>query len=232
MAKRIVLITHNAPSKDDRASDHLARLGYELDWKTPCKGASLDALDKDVAGTVVYGGKYCISEIPDLPFMQQEIDWIRASMNANLPVLGICQGAQMIAHILGAKVGPPDHGQHEFGYYPVEPTPEGKHFLPETIHMAQFHFHEFDISKGAVRLAQTEVYPNQAFSWGDRVYGVQFHPEITPDGLHRWQESFPQSHLHPGAQSREMQNRLCAEHDATMDKWFRGFLDQLFGRAD
>lgn len=229
MAKRIVLVTHSPPMKDDRASDHLAALGYQLDWKTPCEGDTLDRLDSDVAGTVVYGGKYCISEIPELPFMQSEIRWLQACIAANLPVLGICQGAQMIAHILGAKVGAPTHGQHEFGYYPIEPTTEGKEFLPETLYMTQAHFHEFQLPVGTRHLAKTEVYPNQAFSYGDRVYGLQFHPEVTRPGFRRWQDQFRDTYGLPGVQTREEQDKLGQAHDAAMDHWFRGFLDKLFG---
>jgi len=232
MTRSIVLVTHQTPTRDDRASDHLARLGYHLDWKSPCNGDKLGPLTEDVAGTIVYGGKYCISEIPDLPFMQEEIAWLRACMAANLPTLGICQGGQMIAHILGADVGPPAHGQHEFGYYPIAPTPEGREFLPETLHMTEFHFHEFQTPKDAVRLAGTEVYPNQAFSFGENVFGLQFHPEITRPGFRRWQQAHTDIYNAPGVQSPEEQDRLGDLHDPAMDQWFRGFLDQLFGPAD
>lgn len=231
MTKRIVLVTHATPSRDDRASDHLARLGYELDWRTPCDGDKMGLPDASVAGTIVYGGMYCISEVPDRPFLQDEIIWLRACMDRGLPTLGICQGAQMIAHILGAEVGPPDQPRHEFGYYQVTPTREGQDFLPQPLHMAQHHFHEFQIPDGAVRLAGSDLYDNQAFRWGERVYGVQFHPEVTPKGFTRWQDNSADVYGRTGVQSREQQTHLMAEHDPQMDIWFRGFLDHLFGPA-
>jgi GMP synthase (glutamine-hydrolysing) len=233
MRQRIVLIAHAKPLNDDRASDQVARLGYEPDWRVPCEGDALGPVSDDVAGTIVFGGKYCISDIPELPFMQAEIDWIEACLAAGLPMLGICQGAQMIAHALGAAVGPGPGDLHEFGFYEVSPTPEGRDFLPRPMHMTQAHFHTFDIPQGAVHLAGSTLYPNQAFRWGDKVYGMQFHPEVTPQGFARWQQQdwWLTAPMKPGVQSREDQSRDCARHDAAMDAWFRDFLTGLFGRA-
>jgi len=231
MAQRIVLVTHSEPLKDDRASDQLARLGYELDWRSPCLGDGLDPLDAGVAGTVVYGGSYAVSAIPGHAFLQMEIKWLEACMEAGIPVLGICQGAQMIAHILGAEVGPHAQGLHEFGYYPVIPTAQGQDFLPATMHMAQSHYHGFEIPKGAVRLASSPTYPNQAFSVGAKVYGLQFHAEVTRAAFARWQDRNPDIYALPGVQDRQTQDRLGAAHDPAMDQWFRGFVARLFGPA-
>ncbi|MCB1367574.1 MAG: glutamine amidotransferase [Rhodobacteraceae bacterium] len=233
MTQRIVLVCHQIPEMDDRASNHLAGLGYRLDWKVPCKGDSLGPVTPDTAGTIVYGGKYCITDIPEMPFLQDEIRWLKACIAAKLPVLGICQGAQMIAHILGAEVGPHPDGWHEFGYYPVTPTAEGRDFLPETLHMTQAHFHQFQIPDGAVHLAGSALFGNQAFRWGEHVYGLQFHPEVTPEGFRRWQDADWQAGVYakPGVQPRAEQDRSCASHDGAMDRWFRGFLDDLFGPA-
>ncbi len=229
MTRRITLVSHAPPDRDDRASDHLARLGYALDWKTPCAGDQLGALNERDAGTVVFGGRYCISELADYPFLRDEIRWLKGFMDADLPVLGICQGAQMIAHILGGDVGPHRDGRCEFGYYPVEPTDQGRDFLPRPLHMAQAHSHQFQIPKGARHLARSALFENQAFAWGDKVYGLQFHPEITPHGFRRWQGSdwYRAASRAPGAQLRPNPDL----HNARMDGWFRGFLDALFGPA-
>lgn len=233
MAKRIVLIAHAPPRNDDRASEHIARLGYVPDWRVPCEGDTLGPVTEDVAGTIIYGGKYCISDIPDLPFMQAEMASIEAMLKADKPMLGICQGAQMIAHALGAHVGPRDDDMHEFGYYEITPTEAGRDLLPGPLVVTQAHFHTFDIPRGAVHLAQSAAFPNQAFRWGDKVYGFQFHPEVTREGFAHWQaqEWWLTDREKPGAQSREEQARLCALHDAAQDTWFRAFLTGLFGEA-
>ena len=231
MSHRIVLVTHNRTRKDDRAADQLAALGYTLDWKTPSDGDALGEFTDDVAGTVVYGGKYCVSDIPALPFMQQEIRWLEACMKAGVPVLGACQGAQMIAHILGADVGPNPDAGYEFGYYRITPTSDGKGFLPaEGLHVTQAHFHEFQLPAGAVHLARSEQFENQAFRYASNVYGFQFHAEVTRTQFERWQNGSWGQEMYnmPGAQSRDQQDQLGDLHDAAMDELFRDFLTNLF----
>lgn len=235
--RRIVLITHSLDdhnARDDRASDQLKKSGFALDWKLPCEGDVLDGMRDDVAGTIVFGGKYCISDIEKYPFMQDEIRWLETCMKADVPVLGACQGAQMIAHILGAPVGPKPGAGYEFGYYPVTPTNEGCGFMPDDgLHLTQAHFHEFQIPQGAVHLARSNLFENQAFCYGEKVYGFQFHAEATRRQFTRWQngswgqEMFEQ----PGAQTRPQQDKLAQLHDGDMDIWFRQFIDKLFNRS-
>lgn len=234
MPNRVVLIAHSLEdhnARDDRVSDQLHKLGFRVDWKIPCEGDVLESFSEDVAGTFVYGGKYCISDISALPFMQSEIQWLESCMKAGVPVVGACQGAQMIAHILGADVGPKPGAGYEFGYYRVTPTEAGQAFMPsDGLYLMQAHFHEFQIPDSAVHLARSEQYENQAFSYGESVYGFQFHAEVTRAQFSRWQngswgkEMFRQ----PGAQTREEQDQLGELHDAAMDVWFREFIDQLF----
>ncbi len=231
---RVVLITHNHTKRDDRASQQLAELGYTLDWKTPCEGDVIGDFTDDVAGTVVYGGKYCISDIPTLPFMQQEMHWLEACMKASVPVLGACQGAQMIAHLLGAEVGPAASGNYEFGYYRITPTQAGAGFLPaDGLYVTQAHFHEFQIPQSAVHLARSEQFENQAFRYSTNVFGFQFHAEVARPQFERWQNGSwgKEMYSKPGAQTKEQQNRLGELHDAAMDSWFRSFITDLFPPA-
>jgi GMP synthase (glutamine-hydrolysing) len=146
----------------------------------------------------------------------------------DVPLLGICQGAQSIAHVLGAEIGPPDSGQSEFGYYEVHPTEEGRNFLPEPSFFTQSHFHQFAIPTGAMRLAYSDTFANQAFKYGPCAYGIQFHPEVTIEGFRRWQDA-PWARYHlPGAQTREEQTDLMYRHDAAQARWFMNFLECLF----
>jgi GMP synthase (glutamine-hydrolysing) len=203
--------------------------GFTPVFVRPFKGETLPAPGPDVAGSVVYGGPFNVFEEDKHPFLHDEAAWIRACMAQDIPLLGLCQGAQQIARVLGAHVGPYDSPVHEFGYYPISPTAEGRDFLPDTLHMTQAHFHTFAIPPGAVHLASSPLYPNQAFRHGERTYAFQFHPEVTIEGFRRWQSNAWAAFGQPGAQTRAEQDALMAEHDARQADWFYAFLRKLFG---
>jgi GMP synthase (glutamine-hydrolysing) len=230
MSKKLILVRHGDDPPDDRVVIFAVRQGFEPVILKPFRGDRLGRPGPDVAGSVIYGGPFNVYEEDRHPFLHDEADWIRACMAQDIPLLGICQGGQQIARVLGADVGPYPDPVHEFGYYPISPTPEGQDFLPETLFMAQHHFHTFAIPDGAVHLASSPAYPNQAFRMGDRTYAIQFHPEVTIEGFRRWQSSDWAAYGKPGAQTREEQDALMAAHDARQAEWFYAFLSRLFGR--
>lgn len=231
MAKKLVLVRHGDDPPDDRVVTFGVSNGFEPVIYRPFKGDKLPEVGPDIAGSVVYGGPFNVFDEDKHPFLNDEADWIRACMAHDIPLLGICQGAQQIARVLGAHVGPVESGVHEFGYYPISPTPEGREFLPETIPMTQAHFHTFAIPEGAVHLATSPLYPNQAFRMGSRTYGFQFHPECTIEGFRRWQSQPWAAYGKPGAQTKAEQDALMLEADAKQADWFYAFLTKLFGTA-
>lgn len=228
MARKLVLVRHGDDPPDDRVVTYAVKNGFEPVFYRPFKGDTLPEPDVDVAGSVVYGGPFNVFEEAKYPFLHDETRWIRACIDRDIPLLGICQGAQQIARVLGAKVGPYDTPVHEFGYYPIAPTPEGRDFLPETLRMTQSHYHTFAIPEGAVHLASSPDYPNQAFRWGEKTYALQFHPECTIEGFRRWQDAPWAAFGKPGAQSRAEQDGLMPEADAAQARWFYSFLARLF----
>lgn len=231
MKRDLVLVRHGDDPPDDRVVTFAVENGFNPIIVKPFKGEALGEPGPDLAGTVLYGGPLCVFEEEAHPFLRDEARWLGSCMDRGLPILGICQGAQQIARHLGAHVGPMPEGLHEFGYYPVSPTEAGRDFLPETLHMAQAHFHTFEIPQGALHLATSPLYPNQAFRHGTNVYGFQFHPEVTIEGFRRWQNRPWAAYGKPGAQTREEQDRLMMQHDAAQADWFYGFLRKLFGTA-
>lgn len=228
MSRRVVILRHGDDPPDDRVHSYLHANGFTPDTRRPFRGEPIGPMGEDVVGTVIHGGPYNAFDTDLHPFLREEYAWIEASLAAGIPMLGLCQGAQMIAHHMGAEVGPRPDETHEFGYYAVSPTPEGRDFLPEPLHMTQAHFHTFAIPEGAVHLASSAAFTNQAFRSGSKVYGLQFHPEVTIEGFRRWQNAFQNQYEKTGAQTRAEQDRLMHAHDAAQAAWFHGFLSRLF----
>ena len=228
MRNELVLVRHSDEPADDRVFTYARINGLLPVEKFPFRGDVLGDPTKKTLGTVIYGGMFNAYEEDKHLFLHEENRWISACMNANLPVLGLCQGAQQIARILGAKVGPTQDSRHEFGYYEVSPTAEAGAFLTEPLHFTQAHFHTFEIPKGAVHLARSEGFENQAFRYVENVYGLQYHPECTIEVFRRWQKNSP-AEGSLGAQSRDEQNRLMIMHDAAQATWFYNFMSNLFG---
>ena len=230
-ARRIALVSHEVPACDDHASRHLAARGFALDWTAPCLGGRLPEPDERSAGAIVFGGKYPVFETARHPFLRDEMDWIGRWLDSGKPFLGICLGAQLLAHHLGAAVGPHPQGHHEFGFYDLIPTPQGRAVFGAGLWVAQSHYHGFDLPAGATPLARSESYPQQAFSYGAAAFGFQFHPEATAEVLARWHDRPDAPFGAPGAQSRTQQEAAFDRHTAATSVWFEGFLDGLFGAA-
>lgn len=142
-----------------------------------------------VRALLILGGPMNVSDEDRYPFLRWEKTIIRAAIQDEVPVLGICLGAQLIAAALGTNVYPGP--VKEFGWYPVSITPHGQvdsllGYLPEKPIVFQWHGDGFDLPPGALRLASSVDYENQAFRVGKKIYGLQFHLEVTPPMIERW----------------------------------------------
>lgn len=232
---KVVLIRHGHDPSDDRVQRFFATSNLEIVTLRPFQGQALPQVDGAVRAAVVFGGPFCVDQPQAHPFLADENRFIEACLRADLPFLGICQGAQQLAAVLGAYAGPPSDAApgvgREFGYYPLSPTPAGQDLFAGDLVAPQAHFHTFAIPSGARHLASSDRYPNQAFSYGS-AYGFQFHAEVTKPGFRRWQTQLgPQHYGQPGAQTKAEQEALMATHDAAIDAWFLAFMDQHFGPA-
>jgi GMP synthase (glutamine-hydrolysing) len=228
--KRIVLVMHDDDPVTDRVQSFCVKNGFKADIRKPFAGDTLGSPDEDLAGTVLLGGTQIVYDFETNPFLHEEYRWLSECLDAGVPILGICMGAQQIAHHLGAKVAEMENECFEFGYYAVFPTEDGQEILDETLIVAHSHHQAFDIPKGAVHLACSELCRNQAYRYGNKVYAFQFHPERVIEGFQLWQERYEKKRAGlPGVQSREEQNRLMHLHDQAAADWFSDFLDKFFG---
>ena len=144
----------------------------------------LPATLEDVDALVVLGGPMNVYEEERHPWLVKEKILIKQAIESDIPALGICLGAQLIADILGARVYRNQH--KEIGWFPLELTNEAREShmfgdLPTEFTALHWHGDTFDLPPGATHIARSEGCPNQAFVFdSERVVGLQFHLEWTP----------------------------------------------------
>jgi GMP synthase (glutamine-hydrolysing) len=153
----------------------------------PFPGAAIQ--DADLL--VVLGGPIGVYDVREYPFLESELSALRQRLAARKPTLGICLGAQLIASALGARVYPGSSGA-EIGWSALT-APEDvsipswfKNLLAPGVEVLHWHGDTFDLPEKAQHLASTHLYSNQAFMLGNFALALQFHPEVTAEGLERW----------------------------------------------
>lgn len=131
---------------------------------------------------IVMGGPMGIHDESEYPWLAVEKAMIRQAIHDDKPVLGICLGAQLIAHVLGANVYANE--QKEIGWYPVQFSPSSPvKVLPQEMTVFHWHGDTFDLPAGAAGFAASAATPNQAFVYKDKVLALQFHFEVTAESL-------------------------------------------------
>lgn len=231
MTGKVVLIRHGDDPDDDRVVTFLRARNIEPKIVRPFKGEALDDAGSSVIASVIYGGPFNAFDAHKHPFLHDEARWIERCMARDVPLLGICQGAQQIAHVLGAKVEPGPNGLREFGYYELVATDAGRSCFPDRLVVCEAHSHGFDVPRSGELLASSALFPNQAFRYGASTFAFLFHAEVTCDGFRRWQNEPWAAYDRPGVQTREEQDALMAAHDQAQHDWFMRFLERFFGPA-
>lgn len=149
-------------------------------------GASMDL--RGAGGLIILGGAASVCELSRYPHLADECAMVEQAITGGMPVLGICLGAQIIAHALGARVY---HGdRREVGWGSVTLTDDAQNdplFVGRPSPMDVFHMHgdTYDLPSDAHLLARSDLYEHQAFEWGAQAYGFQFHLEFTDSMVER-----------------------------------------------
>ncbi len=178
-------------------------------------------------GLIVLGGPMNVDQQADRPHLGTELRLIERALTQGKPVLGICLGAQLLAHALGASVR--RHERQEIGWYPLEVTAAG-HSDPVSAPLApqspvfQWHGCTYDLPSGAVQLARTETCEQQAFRYGESAYGLQFHLEMDQPLIERW--------LATPDYARELADADLEQNDASIRALTHAHLGQMQPRAD
>ena len=236
--KKLLVLQHVAHELLGTLNPLLKRAGFRIRYvnfaRHPDAGPSLDGYD----GLIVLGGPMSVNDANRLSHLTTELKLIEEAMRRDIPVLGICLGAQLIANTLGAAVY--RNPEKEIGWYDVSPTDHASSDpllmeLQKTEKIFQWHGETFDIPKSTNHLAFSPLCPNQAFRYGTKVYGFQFHLEVDEPMIHRWlkvaDNRIEISNLH-GAEHIEFiyseTQRYIGRLGEMSDRVFGAFID-LFG---
>ncbi|HJU48912.1 MAG TPA: type 1 glutamine amidotransferase [Gaiellaceae bacterium] len=185
---RVLVLQHIACEPPGVFEDVLRERGaaihrVELDEGEPLPAGGFDAI-------VAMGGPMSATDDAELPWLADEKRLIADAVRDGMPFWGVCLGVQLLAASLGARVY--RGAQPEVGLLPVTLTDEARQDpvfagAPGELLTVQWHGDTFDLPDGAVRLAGSPAYPNQAFRYAN-AYGVQFHLEISPEMAAEWAE--------------------------------------------
>ncbi|HEY5791807.1 MAG TPA: type 1 glutamine amidotransferase [Chthoniobacterales bacterium] len=151
-------------------------------------GEPLPSLE-DFEMLVVMGGPMNIYQYRDHPWLKPERRFLEKAISAGKKLAGACLGSQLLADALGARVT--QNAQVEIGWHPIRFSAEARRrfpALPESQLALHWHGDTFELPEGAIRLAESDACAEQGYWYDDRVLGLQFHPEITPEVLKIWCE--------------------------------------------
>jgi len=207
---KVLAVTHGPDVGPELLGDVVREGGHELvEWDI----ASAGAPTVDADAVIVLGGHQNVGEELEHPWLYEEYDALRRWVAAGTPLLGVCLGAQTLAHAAGARVAPA--ALRYGGFYETELTDAGAGdpvlgALPRRFAALNANAYGFTVPPEGVPLARGAGL-EQAFRVGERAWGVQFHPEVRRDQALRWfskDRGLDKTHA-----------QLAAEVDAGIARW-------------
>jgi GMP synthase (glutamine-hydrolysing) len=187
--KKLLVLQHVAHEILGTLNPLLKRAGFRIRYVNFARYPEAEPSLDDYHGLVILGGPMSANDARHHPHLNTEARLIEEAMRRNLPVLGICLGAQLIAKTPGAAVYPNE--EKEIGWYDVTPTQHAEEdpLLEEfrgSEKIFQWHGETFDLPRHSTHLAFSPMCANQAFRYGINVYGFQFHLEVDEPMIERW----------------------------------------------
>lgn len=186
---KVIIIKHIDIEGPGTIADFLNDMGIPYEVIDVFDGKSLPDSLSNTAAVIILGGPMNVYEEDKYPFLKDEDEFLKEVIRKDLPALGLCLGAQLIAKAKGAIVK--KAREKEIGWFKVSLTRDGLNDplfqgFSRDIDVFQWHGDTFEIPEGALKLAESEICPNQAFKIGGKIYGLQFHLEVTEEMIQQW----------------------------------------------
>ena len=195
---------------------------------------------EDISGVVLFGSSYNVEHADEQPFIGQARGLTLEAIDRGVPYLGVCFGAQLLAWSLESPVVKAP--VREVGFEPIHPTAEAADdallaHLADGDMEFQWHMDTFELPEGATLLATGDRVSNQAYRFGDRTWGVQFHFEIVRAEMDLWLDAFERedgpleaSWGKSAATIREEADRYLAAHERRGSELFERFANVASSR--
>jgi GMP synthase-like glutamine amidotransferase len=189
-----IVLKHVDFEGPSRIATVLEERGCSIELRSLAHGDSVPARLTRGEVLVVMGGPMGVGDLAGnrFPFLHHEAALLRQCIADDVPVLGVCLGAQLLAHAAGAAVYPlriAGARRFEIGWGPIQLHPAEDPVLaglPREMHVLHWHGDTFDLPANAALLASSALCKNQAFRLGARQFGVQFHCETTAEDVETW----------------------------------------------
>jgi GMP synthase (glutamine-hydrolysing) len=187
--KSILVIKHVEQEGPGMLGTFLEDAGWPMETLELGRGEALPESLGHVAAVIMLGGPMNVYEEEAYPFLQDEDRLIKQVLKEEIPFVGICLGAQLLAKACGARVM--KAAQKEIGWYRVNLTTEGLRDrlfrgVVSPLTVFQWHGDTFDVPEGGKLLCRSDIVPNQAFKVGSCAYGLQFHVEASQEMVEAW----------------------------------------------
>jgi len=224
--KKVLYVLHQKTSVAGDIGNKFKKRGYLEEIVHPPLGDALPDDLSNYSAIVIFGGPMSVND--DEKFIQDEIKWMEKVIESNIPFLGICLGAQILAKYLGCDVIKNEEDLAEIGFYEVKPVGEGDNIFKDHNIFYQFHTEGFEIPNDCQLLARGDVFQNQAFRY-QNCYALQFHPEVNFFVHLRWLLLIlikkPKVLFIKGSQNLFYQLYLRIKHNKSISAWLDSFLD-------